>query len=71
MSDQAKFRPLWRHYYPDTDAVIFVIDSSDWERLEEARDLMLNVLADPNLHDCRTVLIFLSKQVFYGIRLFS
>lgn len=26
---QDKIRPLWRHYYPNTQAVVFVIDSTD------------------------------------------
>lgn len=30
-----KFRPLFRHYYKGTDAVVFVIDSADRERLDE------------------------------------
>ncbi|KAL4220959.1 hypothetical protein ACF0H5_019225 [Mactra antiquata] len=30
-----KMRPLFRHYYKGTDAVVMVIDSSDGERLEE------------------------------------
>eukprot|EP00904_Undaria_pinnatifida_P013886 jgi/Undpi1/9628/HiC_scaffold_27.g12084.m1 len=63
---QSKLRPLWRHYYVNTDALIFVIDSSDQERLEEARDEMLNVLRDPNMRDCGTVLIFLNKQDLPG-----
>jgi small GTP-binding protein len=29
---QAKIRPLWRHYYENTDAIVFVIDSTDSER---------------------------------------
>lgn len=59
---QSKLRPLWRHYYVNTDALVFVIDSSDQERLEEARDEMFNVLRDPNMRECKTVLIFLNKQ---------
>ncbi|CAI9741518.1 ADP-ribosylation factor 1-like [Octopus vulgaris] len=30
-----KLRPLFRHYYKGTDAVVFVIDSADRERLDE------------------------------------
>ena len=32
---QSKIRPLWRSYYCNTDAVIFVIDSVDQERFAE------------------------------------
>ena len=28
-----KLRPYWRSYYPNTDAIIYVIDSSDRARL--------------------------------------
>jgi GTPase SAR1 family protein len=27
---------MWKHYYPETDAVIFVIDSTDVARMEVA-----------------------------------
>ena len=60
---QAKLRRLWRHYYLNTDALIFVLDSSDHERMEEARDEMFHVLMDPYMDECQTVLIFLNKQV--------
>ena len=35
---QDKIRPLWRHYYQNTQGIIFVVDSNDTERLEEAKD---------------------------------
>lgn len=31
---QDKIRPLWRYYYHGSNAIIFVIDSSDTERLD-------------------------------------
>ena len=31
---QKLLRNMWCHYYPNTDAVIYVVDSSDQERLE-------------------------------------
>merc|ERR1711881_91012 len=33
---QDKIRPLWRHYYQQTQALIFVVDSNDRERLSTA-----------------------------------
>jgi len=37
---QAKIRPLWRHYYQNVDALIFVIDSTDSDRFldDEKKD---------------------------------
>merc|ERR1719451_223836 len=33
---QDKIRPLWRHYYQNTQGLIFVIDSNDRDRIEDA-----------------------------------
>ena len=33
-----KIRPLWRHYYLNTSALIFVVDSNDRERINEAKE---------------------------------
>ncbi len=29
-----KIRPLWRHYFQNTQAIIFVVDSNDVDRLD-------------------------------------
>lgn len=34
---QDKIRSLWRHYYQNTNGIIFVVDSSDRERIDKAR----------------------------------
>lgn len=31
---QDKIRPLWRHYYQNTQGIIFVVDSNDRERID-------------------------------------
>lgn len=33
---QDKIRPLWRHYFTNTQGLIFVVDSNDRERIQEA-----------------------------------
>jgi len=33
---QDRIRQLWKHYYSDTDAVIYVVDSNDKDRSSEA-----------------------------------
>merc|ERR1711964_96430 len=58
---QDRIRPLWRHYYNDTQAVIFVVDSNDRERIEEASDELLKMLAEPELHKA-IVLVLGNKQ---------
>lgn len=37
LGGQTSIRPYWRCYYPNTDAIIFVVDSADVERLNIAR----------------------------------
>lgn len=58
---QTKLRPLWRHYYRNTDALVFVVDSSDVERLAEARDELHHVLADDDMRGA-VLLVLANKQ---------
>jgi len=47
---QEKLRPLWRSYTRHTDAIIFVLDSVDDERFEEAKvELIRTVRSHDNL----------------------
>merc|ERR1712006_10088 len=48
---QDKIRKLWRHYYQGTDGVIFVIDSSDRDRIEDAREELMKLLDDEEMTD--------------------
>jgi ADP-ribosylation factor protein 1 len=36
-----KIRPLWRHYFDNSDAVVFFFDAGDQERIPEVRPLSL------------------------------
>lgn len=37
LGGQTSIRPYWRCYYPNTDAVIYVVDSADTDRLNIAK----------------------------------
>lgn len=41
---QDKIRPLWRHYYQNTQGLIFVVDSSDVKRIQEAENELANMV---------------------------
>lgn len=41
---QDKIRPLWRHYYQNTQGLIFVVDSSDTKRIAEAENELANMV---------------------------
>ena len=56
------FRPLWRHYFQNTQGLIFVVDSNDRERIGEARDELMRMLAEDELREA-VLLIFANKQV--------
>ncbi|XP_060921652.1 ADP-ribosylation factor 2a [Labrus mixtus] len=58
---QDKIRPLWRHYFQNTQGLIFVVDSNDRERVGEAKDELMRMLAEDELRDC-VVLVFANKQ---------
>ena len=58
---QDKIRPLWRHYFQNTQGLIFVVDSNDRERISEARDELMRMLAEDELRDA-VLLIFANKQ---------
>eukprot|EP00667_Euglena_gracilis_P019091 EG_transcript_20384 len=58
---QDKLRPLWRHYFQNTNGVIFVVDSNDKERVGQARDELQKMLAEDELRDA-VLLVFANKQ---------
>ncbi|CAK8675613.1 ADP-ribosylation factor 4-like [Clavelina lepadiformis] len=58
---QDKIRPLWRHYYQNTQGIIFVVDSNDRERVEEAREELHKMVSEDELKDS-IILVFANKQ---------
>ena len=65
---QDKIRPLWRHYYQNTQGIIFVVDSNDKERIEDAREELKRMLDEPELQDA-ILLVFANKQDLPKVRL--
>lgn len=58
---QDKIRPLWRHYFQNTQGLIFVVDSNDRERICEAQDELQKMLSEDELRDA-VLLLFANKQ---------
>ncbi|KAH9322187.1 hypothetical protein KI387_016826, partial [Taxus chinensis] len=58
---QDKIRPLWRHYFQNTQGLIFVVDSNDRDRIVEARDELHRMLNEDELRDA-VLLVFANKQ---------
>mmetsp|Transcript_16221 Transcript_16221/g.25187 ORF Transcript_16221/g.25187 Transcript_16221/m.25187 type:complete len:147 (+) Transcript_16221:270-710(+) len=54
-------RELWQEYYGTTDALIFMVDSADSERFEEAKDELQRILKVDELADT-PILILANKN---------
>ncbi|KAH0545141.1 ADP-ribosylation factor, Arf Arf6 [Glutinoglossum americanum] len=76
---QDKIRPLWRHYFSGcrngtgsdvngtagTQGLIFVVDSSDRDRLDEARQELHRIISDREMKES-LLLVFANKQDIPG-----
>lgn len=62
---QEKLRPLWRHYFNNTDGLIFVVDSQDKERIDRAAQEFKTIIADPLMRHS-ALLVFANKQDMKG-----
>ncbi|CAF1006948.1 unnamed protein product [Adineta ricciae] len=58
---QELIRKLWQHYYQNSDGLIFVIDSCDAERMNEAREELHGILSSPAMSNI-PVVILANKQ---------
>ena len=39
-------RRVWREYFPAVNGIIFIVDSADWERIEENKTELQELLKD-------------------------
>ncbi|KAM9801471.1 ADP-ribosylation factor-like protein 14 [Neosynchiropus ocellatus] len=62
---QKKMRPHWKHHYADTAGLVFVVDSSDVKRLDEARKELHRVLRYETLRGVPLVVLS-NKQDLCG-----
>ena len=58
---QTILRDLWRHYYNGTNGIIFIVDSSDRERIDIARDTLHMMLQEEELKGA-SLLVYANKQ---------
>ncbi|ESQ49792.1 hypothetical protein EUTSA_v10021569mg [Eutrema salsugineum] len=62
---QEKLRPLWRHYFNNTDGLIYVVDSLDRERIGKAKQEFQEIIKDPFMLNS-VILVFANKQDMRG-----
>jgi small GTP-binding protein len=58
---QDRIRLLWRHYYHNTQGLIFVVDANDVGRIDEARDELSKLLEEEELRES-ILLVYANKQ---------
>jgi len=56
-----KIRPLWRHYFQNTDAIVFFVDSNDRDRIDDAREELAKLMNEDELRDAK-LLVYANKQ---------
>ncbi|XP_055061194.1 ADP-ribosylation factor-like protein 13B isoform X5 [Misgurnus anguillicaudatus] len=56
-----RIRGIWKNYYSESYGVVFVVDSSDVQRIQETRDTIAEVLRHPRIAG-KPVLVLANKQ---------
>lgn len=62
---QEKLRPLWRHYFNNTDGLIYVVDCADRDRINRAASEFKSIIEDPLMRHS-AILVFANKQDLAG-----
>lgn len=63
LGGQEKIRDCWRKYFSQAHGIIFVVDSADSQRFEEAKRELERMLDDQNVKGRRVpLLVFANKQ---------
>ena len=61
LGGQTSIRPYWRCYYPNTTAIVYVVDSCDKERIPTSKEELQGILEEDELRDC-IIMVFANKQ---------
>ena len=64
LGGQTSIRPYWRCYYSNTDAIIYVVDSSDRERIGISKQELVSML---EVMPLRVILQFLINIMYFFI----
>merc|ERR1711970_466588 len=65
LGGQTSIRPYWRCYYSNTDAIIYVVDSVDKERIGISKSELVSMLEEEELRKA-ILLVFANKQDLPG-----
>ena len=62
---QKTLRTYWKNYFEKTDTLIWVVDATDRERIDEAKQELHRILSDREMKEC-LLLVFANKQDLPG-----
>lgn len=65
LGGQTSIRPYWRCYYLNTDAVIYVVDSADKDRIGISKQELVSMLEEEELKDS-ILMVIANKQDIAG-----
>ncbi|XP_066912465.1 ADP-ribosylation factor-like protein 1 [Clytia hemisphaerica] len=65
LGGQTSIRPYWRCYYANTDAIIYVVDSQDKDRIGISKQELIAMLEEDELKDA-ILCVFANKQDMEG-----
>lgn len=58
---QKTIRKYWRNYYENTDALVYVVDSGDTERIDECQEELMALMKEKHLAGV-PLLVYANKQ---------
>merc|ERR1712232_1194869 len=65
LGGQTSIRPYWRCYYANTNAIIYVVDSADPERIGISKEELISMMEEEELKNA-ALLVLANKQDLPG-----
>jgi small GTP-binding protein len=66
LAGQDRVRSLWAQHFASVDALVFIVDSVDRERINEAKQELWKILKDSRLRKEAVLLVLANKQDLNG-----
>jgi ADP-ribosylation factor-like protein 6 len=63
MSGQGRYREQWQYYYPDVDAIFYVIDKTDRDRIYINKEILKEMARHPGLQDREIPFVILCNKM--------